>query len=71
MPCGLRDLFPCFCREQDAISAGLAERKKQLQKTIYILLLGTAECGKSTVLKQVGSEQLLLNLSFEKNLAKG
>ena len=48
----LRDLFPCLGREND-IDRGIKDQEERMRRTISILLLGTAECGKSTVLKQV------------------
>ena len=55
----IRDLFPCFpCRgkiEDADIEKQIKKDRKMINKTIPILLLGAAECGKSTVLKQVSS----------------
>ncbi|XP_063722973.1 guanine nucleotide-binding protein G(i) subunit alpha-1-like [Symsagittifera roscoffensis] len=48
----LRDLFPCLGREND-IDRGIKDQEERMRRTISILLLGTAECGKSTVLKQM------------------
>ena len=55
----IHDLFPCFpCPgKMDAsnpeIEKQIKKDRKMINKTIPILLLGAAECGKSTVLKQV------------------